>query len=141
MKIIIGTDHRGYIHKENIKKKLPSIEWIDIGCFSEEPVDYPTIAHKAIELINQAEVHKAILLCGSGIGMSIATNRHKGIFAALVWNPLVAKQAKEQENANILVLPASYINIEQSIESITAWLDAQFLKGHYAIRCAIIDKI
>lgn len=141
MKIIIGTDHRGYHHKEYIKKTLHSVMWLDIGCFSTQSVDYPTIANQAIELLYKKEALKAILLCGSGIGMSIATNRHKGIFAALVWNSLVATQAKEHENANILILPASYISMEKSVACITAWLEAQFLNGHYALRCNMIDTV
>ncbi|RTL06574.1 RpiB/LacA/LacB family sugar-phosphate isomerase [Candidatus Dependentiae bacterium] len=141
MKIIIGTDHRGYDHKEHIKKTVQSVLWLDIGCFSQKPVDYPAIANKAITLLHKKEAQKAILLCGSGIGMSIAANRHKGMFAALVWNTLVAKQAKQHENANILILPASYISMEQSVECIITWLDAQFLNGQYAIRCNMIDGI
>lgn len=141
MKIIIGTDHRGYHHKEHIKKTLTSINWFDIGCFSTQSVDYPTIAHKAVELLYKKEALKAILLCGSGIGMSITTNRHKGIFAALVWNSLVAKQAKEHENANVLILPASYISMEESVRCIKAWLAAHFLNGHYALRCNMIDIV
>jgi ribose 5-phosphate isomerase B len=142
VKLIIGTDHRGYAHKEYIKKNMPTIAWTDIGCFSETPVDYPFIAHQTVQLIKQqTAVMQAILLCGSGIGMSIAANRYKGIFAALVWNPIVAKQAREHENANILVLPSDYISKEKSIECINAWLTASFLEGHYKKRCTMIDNI
>lgn len=141
MKIIIGTDHRGYKHKEYIKTECSSIYWIDIGCFSENPVDYPLIALKTVELMHNKEATQAVLLCGSGIGMSIATNRHKGIFAALAWNTRVAKQAKEHENANILILPATYIDMSQSVDCINAWLNAYFLSGHYKERCSMIDGL
>jgi ribose 5-phosphate isomerase B len=139
MKLIIGTDHRGYTHKEYIKKNIPTITWTDIGCFSEAPVDYPIIAYQAVQLIQKQEVMSAVLLCGSGIGMSITANRYPGIFAALVWNATVAKQAKEHENANILVLPSDYINEQESVDCINAWLTASFLEGRYKKRCAMID--
>ena len=139
MKLIIGTDHRGYAHKEYIKKELSVIEWTDVGCFSEEPADYPIIARKAIQLLERQEISQAILLCGSGIGMSIAANRHAGIFAALVWNVSVARQAKEHENANILVLPSDYISMQESVDCINAWITASFLQGHYEKRCKMID--
>ncbi|HTM05786.1 MAG TPA: RpiB/LacA/LacB family sugar-phosphate isomerase [Patescibacteria group bacterium] len=140
MKLIIGTDHRGYMHKEYIKKHMSTIEWVDIGCLSEKSVDYPIIAHKAVELLNKQELKKAILLCGSGIGMCITANRYPGIFAALVWNAKVAKQAREHENANILVLPSDYITEQESIDCIDSWLAASFLEGNYARRCAMIDN-
>jgi ribose 5-phosphate isomerase B len=80
-------------------------------------------------------------LCGSGVGMSIAANRHPGIFAALAWNQEVARQCKEDDNANVLVLPADFISEDQMMGIIMAWLGARFKGGRYQERIKMIDKL
>lgn len=142
MKIAIGADHRGYVLKDAILQSLDdgSITWSDAGCHSEERCDYPLFAQAVAKQVQDKTVDAGILLCGSGIGMSIAANRFKNIYAALVWNVDVARSSKEHDNANILILPADYISEQEALSLITAWKDASFLGDRYQERLSIIDS-
>ena len=139
MKIAIGTDHRGFDLKNFIINAFQKIEWEDVGCFSTERCDYPIYAKKVSELILENKVKYGILLCGTGIGMAIAANRFKKIYAALVWNSTIARLSKEDDNSNILVLPADFISNEDSLEIIEAWLKASFKGGHYLERIKMLE--
>lgn len=143
MKIALGTDHRGFKHKEKIKRELylpdQPIEWIDMGCTNSERTDYPPFAQKVCKAMQEGKADKGILLCSSGIGMSIAANRFAGIYAALVWNERVAAMAKQDDNANILVLPSDFLEDEQILPIILAWLESEFKEGRYKERIAMID--
>ena len=140
MKISIGTDHRGYDQKNGIIKNITDNEWIDVGCFSHERCDYPEFAKLVVDLVREKKTDLGVLLCGSGIGMSIAANRFKGIYAGLVWSAEVAIKAREDDNVNILVLPSDFIADEQSILIVRAWLQAEFKGGRYQKRLAMIDE-
>src|SRR5579872_4127886 len=111
MNIVIGADHRGFQLKAYIKQYVVGaddpIAWIDVGTNNEERTDFPLFTQNACAMIQGNEAEKGILICGSGIGMSIAANRYGGIYAALVWNEEIATLAKEHNNANVLVLPRS----------------------------------
>jgi ribose 5-phosphate isomerase B len=139
VKLVIGADHRGYEHKEYIKSQLPEYEWIDVGATDSQPSDYPVFAHLAGKMIMEQAVDGGVLLCATGIGMSIVANRHKGVYAALVWNTEVAKLSKEHDNANMLVLPSDYVSFDDSLVCIRAWASATFFQGKYAHRLALID--
>lgn len=146
MKIAIGADHRGFAHKETIKQyghgKAPdgaNIQWLDVGAFTAERSDYPVFVHAVCAAIKNGEAEAGILLCGSGVGMSIAANRIPGMYAALVWNVAVAQASKQDDNANILVIPADFVSAQLSIEMIQAWLRAEFKGGRYADRLRMID--
>jgi ribose 5-phosphate isomerase B len=139
MKIAIGTDHRGFKLKNYIIDSLKDIEWEDVGCFSEERCDYPIYAKKVCELILKNKVQYGILLCGTGVGMAIAANRFKEIYAALAWNHIIAKLSKEDDNANIIVLPADFITKNDSLEMIKAWLDTNFKGGYYLERIKMLE--
>jgi len=143
VKVVIGTDHRGYHHKEFIKEKISfdTIEWVDVGAQSDERSDYPDFAIAAVHKIQQREAHVGVLLCGTGVGMSIVANRFYGIFAGLVWNMTVAREAKEDDNINILVLPADFVSPEESVDIIEVWLTAQFKGGHYQNRIDTINAL
>lgn len=145
MKIVIATDHRGFALKEWIKQQVAianePVSWIDVGCFTAERCDYPPFAVQACEYLIQKKASCAILLCGTGIGMAIAANRFAGIYAGLVWNEEVARKSKEDDNCNVLVLPADYITQEQMLSCIRAWLTATFKGGRYQERIDMIDKI
>jgi ribose 5-phosphate isomerase B len=141
MKIAIGADHRGFLLKEQLKKQLPNIEWIDVGASTQERSDYPIFVRAACELMRSGRVEHAVLLCGSGVGMSIAANRYKGIFAALVWSAQLARMAKEDDNVNVLVFAADITPADEVIASINAWLQASFKGGQYAQRLAMIDSL
>ncbi|HBR70343.1 TPA: ribose-5-phosphate isomerase [Candidatus Dependentiae bacterium] len=143
-KIAIGSDHRGY----EIKRYLVSLDhigdhkisWIDVGTSHNERTDYPQYAEKVVRFVQKHDVDCGILLCGTGIGMSIAANRFKGIFAALVWNEEVARRSKREDGSNVLVLPADYLDNEQALILVLAWLDSEFLGGHYAERLRQVES-
>jgi len=143
-KIAIAADHHGY----NIKEYLVLLNnigdhevlWIDSGTFNKERADYPSYAEKVARLVQNHEVDCGLLLCGTGIGMSIAANRFKKIFAALVWCEEVARRSKREDNSNILVLPADYLDNEQALILVLAWLDSEFLEGHYVKRLEQIES-
>jgi len=143
MKIAIGADHRGYLHKESIQAALGTmgIEVIDVGAYSDERSDYPDFAVAAVNTILKGEAARGILICGTGIGMSIAANRFYGIYAGLAWNNTVAQKAKEEDNINILVLPADFISQQESVEMVSTWLTAPFKGGHYQDRINKVEEI
>jgi ribose 5-phosphate isomerase B len=140
MKIAIGTDHHGVTLKNYIIDTLTDVEWLDKGAFDQERTDYPLYADLVVASLLHHEADAGILLCGSGVGMSIAANRHDGIFAALVWNTDVARLAKEHDNANIIVLPADFIQAQDAVAMIRAWKKSCFLGGRYQERVAMIGK-
>ncbi len=144
MKLVIGSDHRGFhiklLLQEQIRKhKDQNIEWLDAGCFSAERSDYPIFTEKVCRTILNKEADAGILLCGSGVGMAIAANRFPGIYAALVWNETVAHLSKEHDNANILILPANFISAHDAVHMVNAWLGGKFLGGRYQERITMID--
>lgn len=143
LKIAIGSDHRGYIYKaviqQGVSLETKRIEWIDVGCFSQERTDYPIFAYEVVQAIKTGKADRGILLCGSGIGMAVAANRFSKIYAAVVWDTLTAARAKEEDNANVLSLPTDFITPEQSVEMVIVWLNAQFLGDRYQKRIEMID--
>lgn len=134
--IAIASDHAGFKLKEHIIKFLEknNLEFIDLGCKSEDPVDYPDYAFKLSEYINSDKVRKGILICGSGIGMSIAANRHNKIRAALCINGNMAKLAREHNDANILVLGEKIIDKEIALECVKIFLKTKFCGGRHQNR-------
>jgi RpiB/LacA/LacB family sugar-phosphate isomerase len=140
MKIAIGTDHRGFAHKEFIKQHMPSIEWVDVGTHSADRTDYPLYADKVVELMMSDNVDHGILLCASGGGMAIAANRHPHIYAVVAWSVEIARQCKAEDNANVLVLPSDFVTRDDAFTMIQAWLAESFKGGRYAERIAMIDK-
>lgn len=140
MKIAIGADHRGFLHKEFIKQHMRSIEWVDVGAHNEERTDYPLFADKVVRLMLNHEVSAGVLLCASGGGMAIAANRYNHMYAVVAWNDEIAKQSKQEDNANILVLPSDFVSYEASVKMIDVWLAQEFKGGRYAERIAMLDK-
>ena len=146
MKIAIGADHKGFEHKDFIinnlmKKNDKLIQWLDVGSFTPERSNYPEFSYAVVKQILEKKVDCGILLCGSGIGMAIAANRFKGIYAGLVWNEKVAKVAKEDDNINILVLPVDFIDKVESIVIIKSWLNATFKDDEaYKKRLKMVDS-
>lgn len=142
--IAIGTDHHGFIHKQQLISCATigthRIEWLDQGVYTNERVDYPPFAQAVSRALQDNIADAGILLCGTGVGMAIAANRFKGIYAALVWNEHVARLSRQHDNANILVLPADYLSPERTISVVHAWLAVEFLGGRYAERIALIDR-
>lgn len=139
MMITIGSDHRGYELKSEIIKHFSDLQWLDVGTDSKDRVDYPFFAKKVCRNILNGKSSLGILICGSGVGMSIAANRFKEIYAALCWNEDVAKSAKADDNANILVLPADFVLAKDAFAIIKAWLYTEFKGDIYQKRLELID--
>lgn len=144
MHIAIGADHRGFEHKEYIKQHASlyqmHIQWHNVGAFNDERSDYPEFVKSVCDLVLQGKVERGILLCGSGVGMSIAANRFAGIYAGLVWSTEVARMSRADDNTNVLVLPADFVTAELSVEIIKGWLETEFKNGRYKQRLEMIDR-
>lgn len=138
--LVIGSDHGGLDLKSALAKYLKErkIEVIDAGTASEASVDYPDFGLKVAELVASGKADRGILVCGTGIGMSIAANKVPGIRAALVTDTFMARMAKEHNNANILVLGGRVLDEQQACELVETWLDASFEGGRHQGR---LDKI
>ena len=141
--IALGTDHRGFMLKEFLKQQAAIgdfvITWLDCGACDAERSDYPVFAQLVVENVITEQANLGVLLCGSGIGMSIAANRFDGIYAGLVWNPEIARLAREDDNCNVLVLPADFCDEALALAMLHAWIHAEFKQGMYAQRLKLID--
>ncbi len=136
--IAIGSDHGGYKLKEIIKNEYKNLEFKDFGTFSEESMDFPDVAIPLAEDVASGVCENGILICRSGIGMTIAANKVSGIRCALCYSETTAKSAKEHNNANIIAIGADELNIEEIKKIINIWLESNFLNGKYQVR---LDKI
>lgn len=139
MKIAIGCDHGGFVLKPAIVDTLKKreIEVIDCGCQGES-VDYPDYALKVAELVSSGQADKGIVLCGTGIGISIAANKVKGIRAAVCHDEFTAQMCAEHNNANIIALGGRVLGVEKAVKMVEIWLDTEFGGGRHAGR---VDKI
>ena len=139
----LGADHGGYKLKEEIKKYLDEkgIKYIDFGTDNEERTDYPIYAQKVCKSVQNKECEKGILVCGTGFGMNICANKFKGIRSASCWNEDVARLFKEHHNGNVISLPGRFIDINQAIKILEAWLDAEFLSGRHTERLQMIENL
>jgi len=128
MKIALGSDHGGYQLKENLKGYLKglNVEYTDFGCDSEQAVDYPDIGFKVSNEIKDGNFDKGILICGTGIGMSVVANKVRGIRAALCYNEFTARYSREHNDANILVLGGRVIGSGLAKEIVKVWLNTNF---------------
>lgn len=138
--IVIGSDHGGFELKCHIKEYLAekNIEYKDVGCFNEESVDYPDIAEKLCKEIIDGNAEKGILICGTGIGISIAANKMDGIRAAVCTDEYCAKMCRRHNNANVLCLGGRVVGRELAISIVEAYLTEEFDGGRHQNR---IDKI
>lgn len=136
--IAIGCDHGGYSLKECIKKEYDNLEFKDFGAFSEESMDFPDVAIPLSEAVANGECEKGILICRSGIGMTIASNKVPGVRCALCYSETTAKSAKEHNNANVIAIGADELDFEKVKKIIDIWIESEFLDGKYQNR---LDKI
>jgi ribose 5-phosphate isomerase B len=138
--IIMGADHAGFILKNSIKNHLQELNChvVDVGTVTKDHVDYPDYGHLVAEKISKGVAPFGILLCGTGIGMSIVANRHRGVRAALCWNTDVARLARAHDDANILVLGARVLEHSIALGCVDVFLKTKFEGGRHAIR---VDKI
>jgi len=138
-KIYIASDHAGFNLKEEILKKSKD-DCIDLGTNNSDSVDYPEYAHKIVEKIKFDKDSLGILICGSGIGMSIAANRDEFIRAGLAFNPEVAKLMRMHNNANILVLPGRFINVQEALKCVDNFIGTDFEGGRHQSRINKLNK-
>jgi ribose 5-phosphate isomerase B len=140
IKIAIGGDHAGFEYKKEIISELTKkgCEIKDFGPFSNDSVDYPDFAHPVAESVEKKEFDFGILICGSGNGVAMTANKHKGIRAALCWGAELAKLSRQHNNANILCLPSRFISIEEAKLSAEAFIATPFEGGRHNNR---VDKI
>lgn len=138
--VIIGADHAGFVLKNRITDHLKKLDWhvVDVGTMTADPVDYPDYGHVVAEKISKEEAPFGILLCGTGIGMSIVANRHEGVRAALCWTTEIARLARADDDANILVLGARFLTDSIALRCVDIFLKTPFEGGRHAIR---VDKI
>lgn len=141
MKIGLACDHRAYKTKEQLKKILKNYEIEDYGCFSEERTDYPLYAFKVANAVINKDIDLGITLCGTGIGMSIACNKVKGIRCAKIDNKDEAQSAKEHNNANILSFSAQSHSAKDIKKMIDIFVNSTFLSDPcYKIRIEQVEK-
>ena len=140
MSIAIACDHGGYQLKEALKRVLEDMkeEVVDLGTDSEDSVDYPDFGMLVGEKVSRGDVEKGVLVCGTGIGMSIVANKFPGVRAALVGSVYSAQMAKEHNNANILILGGRVTSPEEAVKMVRAWLTSVFEGGRHQKR---LDKI
>ncbi len=142
MKIAIASDHGGYLLKEEVKKYLAQreIEVLDLGTNSEEPVDYPEFGHACGEAVASGKADRGIVCCGTGIGISIAANKVKGIRCALCTSTEMAELTKKHNNANILAMGGRTTTVETALAITKTWLDTEFEGGRHQRRIDMLDR-
>ncbi len=141
MKIFIGTDHAGFSIKQeviNILKNL-NCETIDIGCFDDSSVDYPDFAHEVAKQVLANKDSFGVLICGTGIGISIAANKHKGIRAALCHDSFTASMARAHNNANILAFGQRVVGLGVIEDMLNAFLNTPYEGGRHEHRISKIE--
>ena len=140
MKIAMGADHAGYQLKKVIIAKLSAEghEVKDYGCFSTESVDYPDFAHPVGKGVDEKQYDLGIVICGSGNGINMTVNKYQDVRSALCWKPEIATLARQHNNANILSLPARYIDETMAIECVDTFLNTEFEGGRHERR---VEKI
>ena len=141
--IAIGSDHGGYRLKEEIKKYLDEkeIKYKDYGCMNEESVDYPNIAKEVAKAVQSKECETGILICRSGLGMSIVANKFKGIRCTPCHNEYTAKYAKLHSNSNILAIGADDVTVNEAICILRMWLATEFEGERHQERLDLITEI
>ena len=139
--IAIGADHGGYELKEEIKKYLEAngIEYKDFGTYSPESIDYAAIAYKTCSAVTSGECEKAILCCGTGIGISMAANKVKGIRAAVLSDAFSAEMTRRHNNTNVLCLGGRVIDSAKAVELANIFIDTEFEGGRHEKRVAMLE--
>jgi ribose 5-phosphate isomerase B len=139
--VILGSDHAALILKAAIKKRLDerSIAWIDVGTDCETSCDYPKYAHDLCKMVLETPDALGVLCCGTGLGMSMAANRHQGVRAALCYNEFTARMAREHNNANVLCMGERVLGLGLALATLDAFLDTPFAGGRHERRVNMIE--
>lgn len=140
MKIAVGSDHRGYQAKEIVKSVITQMghEFIDMGTATDQPVDYPDVAYQTAEAVSQGQVERGILICATGIGMSIAANKIAGVRAALCHDEFTAGVSRGHNDSNVLCFSADQTGEVVIRKMVEAWLTTEFSGGRHERR---VNKI
>ncbi len=143
MHLTIGSDHAGTDLKERVVQYLSGLghEVTDLGTHGKDSVDYPDFAHAVAEAVAGDSGRLGIVICGSGNGVNISANRHRGVRSALAWKPEIAKLAREHNDANVLALPARHITEEEALAIVEAFLSSRFEGGRHQQRVLKIDSL
>ena len=139
-RIPIASDHAGFELKEKLKQQLAALgfEVQDLGTYSPASADYADFAHPLAEVVGKGDVKRGVLLCGTGLGMAYAANRHPHVRAAVAWTPEIAALARKHNDANVLVLPARFVSEEDGEAILKTWLETPFEGGRHERR---VEKI
>ena len=142
MKILIASDHAGFELKTAVAQQLRDrgLDVEDLGPDSTASVDYADLAHPLAERVSSGNAEQGILICGTGLGMSYVANRYPNVRAAVSWAPEIAALARQHNDANVLVLPARFVDAEEGRAILKAWLDTPFAGGRHARRVAKIER-
>lgn len=140
MKIGICSDHAGWEYKTKLVGYLTKkgYEVVDFGTDGPQSMDYPDVAHPLADAVEKGKVDCGIAMCGTGNGMAMTLNHHKGIRAGLAWGTAIASLVKQHNNANVLVMPARFISYRMVLSCVNAWMSTEFEGGRHLKR---IDKI
>jgi len=141
MKIAIASDHAGFRLKDIIKKHFKEYDFNDVGTYSEDSCDYPDYAKLAGEEVVSGRADAGIVICGTGIGISIAANKVKGVRAALCTHEFMAEMSRRHNNANVLALAARVTGDDLAIKIAEVWLKTDFDGGRHERRVEKIGKI
>jgi ribose 5-phosphate isomerase B len=143
VRIALGSDHAGFLYKEEIKKflQVEGYETKDFGTFSQESVDYPSYICPAAEAVAEGLCDYGIVLGGSGNGEAIAANKIRGIRCALCWSEETARLAKEHNNANVISIGERQISKDLALLVVATWLKANFEGGRHLRRVEMLDSI
>lgn len=138
--IPIGSDHAGFELKQRLVARLIELgyEVQDVGTGSTASTDYPDYAHPVASRVEHGEAKRGVLLCGTGLGMSYAANRHPHVRAAVAWTPEIAELSRLHNDSNILVLPARFLTVEDANQILETWLKTPFEGGRHERR---VEKI
>ena len=142
MKIVIGCDHAGFPLKEEVKQKLIDAghEVIDVGTHSSDSVDYPIYGKAVGRAVADGEAERGIVICGSGIGISIACNKVKGVRCALCTSGEMAERCRRHNNANVIAMGARMISKELAFAMVDKWLETEFEGGKHLRRINMLDE-
>jgi ribose 5-phosphate isomerase B len=141
MKISVGSDHGGFEMKQQVVELLrqQGHDVLDAGCDSLQSVDYPDFAKQVCEQVDSGRCERGILICGTGIGMSIAANRYRNIRAALCHEGFTARMSREHNNANVLCLGARVIGPALALDIVSQWLATEFAGGRHQRRLDMLS--
>ena len=143
MRILVGSDHAGFELKEAVRSHLVSAghEVSDQGVFSTDSADYPEQAAAVAGGVSRGQAERGVLVCGSGVGMSVTANRFKGVRAVLASNPEYARMARRHNDSNLLCLGQRFTPVDQALEILDVFLAEPFEGGRHARRVAKIDTV